>query len=293
VPWSHLRLPALIVAGAVLVLGAPLLGWALGDRDEASGSATARSQSLQVSYAPPWQPSGVAIRGLGIDGAVGLRRPGGVVLAAGRLRDPSPGLDPAPQALRDVSARRLQPARVRLGDREAIRYAVPLRAGGSLWMVAFPDSRGWTAVACTAPAGRPDGACASVAATLRSRSGKPIALGADNRVAQAVARAIRRLNRARVAARPKIRSRSTATRAGAFGALARADLMAAASLARLKLRAQEPAPVEAAVTALRAEAKVLRKLEGATRARRRTTYNRLRGSLGLAQRRIATAVRHL
>jgi len=293
VPWADLRLPALLVAGFLLVLGAPMLGWALGDRDVPSGPATARSQSLQVSYTPPWKPSGATIRGLGIDGAVGLRRPDGTVLAAGRLRDPSSGSDPAPQALRDVAGRRLQPARVRLGDREAIRYAVPLRAGGSLWMVAFPDTKGWMTVACTAPNGRPDGACASVAATLRSRSGKPIALGTDKRLGQVLDRVIRRLNRVRLAARPRIRSRSTSTRERAFGALASADRKAAGSLERLQRRPQAPAQLKATVIALRAEADILSRLARATRARRRGPYNRLRGSLRLAQRRVANAVRDL
>ncbi len=293
VPWHDLRAPLLIVAGVIAAVGAPLLGYALGGSDEPPQPATVRSQSLQVSYAPPWEPSGATIRGLGIDGAVGLRRPGGTVLAAGRLRDPGAGFDPAPASLRDEVARELEPARVRLGDREGIRYAVPLRAGGSLWMIAFPDTKGWTTVACRSMQGRPDDDCADVAATVRSSTAKPIALGSDVAVAEGLDRVVRRLNSARTKARPRIASRSTATRARGFTGIADADLGAVRSLERLKLRPQEPARFAGAIAALRAEAKIARSLARAARARQRATYNRLRGSLGLAQRRVLTAVREL
>ena len=143
--------------GSSPLVGAPLLGYALGDRDEPSGPSIARSQSLQVSYAPPWEPSGATIPGLGVDGAVGLRQSDGTVLVAGRLRDPAPGFDPAPASLRDKAAREpAAPSASVSATATAIRYAVPLRAGGSLWMVAFPDTKGWTTVACTATTGRPD-----------------------------------------------------------------------------------------------------------------------------------------
>lgn len=293
VPWDDLRVPLLVVAALGAVLGAPLLGYALGDSDEPPAPATARSQSLQVSYAPPWEPSGATIRGLGIDGAVGLRRPDGTVLAAGRLRDPGSGLHPAPASLRDEVARELQPTRVRLGEREGIRYAVPLRAGGSLWMIAFPDTKGWTTVACRSTEGRPDGHCASVAATVRSSTASPIALGSDASVSKGLDRIVRRLNRARAKAKPRIGSRSTATRARGFTGLADADLGAARSLARLKPSPPEPARFAGAIAALRAEAKILRSLARAARNRRRVAYNRLRGSLGLAERRVLAAVRDL
>jgi predicted Ser/Thr protein kinase len=291
VPWDDLRLPALLIAAMVVVIGVPMLGYALGDSDAPADPATARSQSLQISYAPPWEPDGATIRGLGVDGAVGLRRPDGTVLVAGRLRDPASGLDPAPAALRDEAARELQAVRVRLGERDAVRYAVPLRAGGSLWMAAFPDSRGWTTVACNAPRGRPDSACATVAATARSRTGRPTGLGVDARVAAGRNQAIGRLNRARSSARPRLRARSTATRARAFDSLAGADLAAAQALEQLKPHAQERALRDAAVRALRSEATILRSLARAARGRRRATYNRLRGSLLLAERRVRRAVR--
>jgi hypothetical protein len=277
----------------VAVISVPMLGYALGDRDDPSDPLTARSQSLQISYAPPWKPSGATIRGLGVDGAVGLRRPDGTALVAGRLRDPAPGLDPAPGALRDEAARDLRPVRIRLGDRDAVRYAVPLRAGGSLWMVAFPDSQGWTTVACSAPRGRPDSSCASVAATARSRTGTPIKLGVDQRLAAARNRAIDRLNRVRSNARPRLRARSGATRAGALRRLAVAHQAAANALAQLEPRAQERALLNAAVTALRSEARILRSLARAAGAGRRATYNRLRASLRQAERRAASAVREL
>jgi len=290
-PWDDLRLPALLVAAMVAIIGVPMLGYALGDSDEPSGPATARSQSLQISYAPPWKPAGATIRGLGVDGAVGLRRPDGTVLVAGRLRDPAAGLDPAPTALRREAARGLQAVRVRLGDRDAVRYAVPLRAGGSLWMVAFPDSKGWTTVACNAPNGRPDSACATVAATIRSRTGTPIRLGVDPRVAAGRNQAIRRLNRARSSARPRLRARSTATRARALGSIASANQAAAKALEQLKPPAQERALRDAAVRALRAETRILRSLARAARSRQRATHNRLRASLRLAEGRVRGAVR--
>jgi serine/threonine protein kinase len=290
-PWDDLRLPALLVAAMVAVIGVPMLGYALGDGDEPAAPATARSRSLQISYEPPWEPAGATIRGLRVDGTIGLRRPDATVLVAGRLRDPAPGLDPAPAALRDEAARGLQAVRVRLGDRDGVRYAVPLRAGGSLWMVAFPDSKGWTTVACTAPGGRPDSACATVAATARARTGTPIGLGVDARVAAGRNQAIGTLDRARVSTRPRLRARSTVTRARAFDSLASADLAAAQALEQLEPHAQERGLRDAAVGALRSEAGILRNLARATRGRRRATYNRLRGSLRLAERRVRGAVR--
>jgi hypothetical protein len=292
-PWDTLRMPALFVAVFIAVLGAPVLGYALGDRGGSDGAETAGSPAVQISYAAPWEPSSAEIRGLGIDGPVGLRRPDGTVLVAGRLRDPSPGMDPAPAVLRRQAARGLQPVRVRLGEREGVRYAVPLRAGGSLWMVALADTKGWTAVACRSTKGRPDAACANVAATARPRTATPIALAADKRAAAGLDRVIGTLNRARLAARPRMRSRSTRTRARAFVSLASTDLAAAKALEKLKLRPQESALVDATVTALRSEAGILRSLARAARGRQRAAYNRARGSLRQAERRVRGAVRDL
>lgn len=178
-----------------------------------------------------------------------------------------------------------------LGGRDAVRYAVPLRAGGSLWMIAFPDSKGWTTVACRSTSGRPDAACATVAATVRTRSaGAPLVLGPDKTIAAGVDRAIRRLNTARRTARPGLRSRSTASCARSFRTLASADQAAARTLAGLPLRPQEPALFEATVKALRAEAAILRRLARAARGRRRATFDSARGELRAAERRVRRAV---
>ena len=291
--WDELQVPVLAAAGILALVGAPVLGYALGHRDTPAAAATARSQSLQVAYAAPWRPSGATIAGLGIDGAVGLRRPGGTVLAAGRLRDPAPGFDPAPAALRDQAARRLQPERVRLGDRDAVRYTVPLRAGGSLWMVAFPDSKGWTTVACRSAEGRPDDACAAVAATLRSRSGTPVALGPDKRTADALNRTIRTLSNVRYAARRSLGSRSYETRGRTLRRLAEANAAAAGALAKLQLRPQEPALFSNLVKALRSEAAILRRLARAATGRRRATYDSARGALRKAERRVRASEQDL
>jgi predicted Ser/Thr protein kinase len=291
--WDELQVPALAVAGALALVGAPVLGYALGHRDAPAAAATARSQSLQIGYTAPWQPSGATIAGLGIDGAVGLRRPGGTVLAAGRLRDPAPGFDPAPAALRDQAARRLQPERVRLGDRDAVRYTAPLRAGGSLWMVAFPDAKGWTTVACRSAEGRPDDACATVAATLRSRSATPVALGPDKRTAAALNRAIRKLSSVRYAARRGLSSRSYETRGRTLRRLANANSAAAGMLAKLELRPQEPALFSNLVKVLRSEAAILRRLARAATRRQRVTYNSTRDALRTAERGVRAAEQDL
>jgi hypothetical protein len=291
--WAGLRTPALLVAGVLALIAAPVLGYALGHRDEPTGLATAGSPSVQVGYEAPWRPAGATIAGLGVDGAVGLRRPDGTVLVAGRLRDPGPGFEPAPAGLRSVAARRPQPVRVRLGDRDGVRYAVPLRAGGSLWMIAFPDSKGWTTVACRSTDGAPGAVCASVAATLRSRSGSPVALGPDKGTAARLNSAIRRLSSARLAAKPGLGSRSYATRARTLERLASADTAAARTLAALKLRPQEPAVFARMVKALRAEASVLRRLSRAAAGRRRATYDQARGALRRAERGVRAAERDL
>ena len=291
--WEGLRMPALLVAGMLVLIGAPLLGYAIGHRDEPAAPATARSQSLEVGYTAPWKPSGATIAGLGLDGTLGLRRPDGTVLVAGRLRDPGPGFDPAPADLRNLAARRPQPVRVRLADREGVRYAMPLRAGGSLWMIAFPDSKGWTTVACHSAEAAPDAVCARVAATLRSRTGSPVALGPDKRTAARLDSAIRRLSSARLAAKPGLRSRSYATRARTLRRLASADTAAARSLAALKLRPQEPVVFTNMVKALRSEASILRRLARAAAGRRRATYDEARGALRTAERGVRTAERDL
>ncbi len=281
-------------AAAACVLAA-VLGYVLGDRDDrAAGPGTARSQSLQLGYSPPWQPSGATIPGLGVDGAVGLRRPDGTVLVAGRLRDPAPGFDPAPKALRERAARRLEPVSVRIADRAGVRYAAPLRAGGSLWMVAFPDTKGWTTVACSSPAPQPGGVCATVAATARSRSGSPVTMAPARATAAALDRQIRPLNRVRLGARPAIKSRTPATRAEALRRLADADVTAAGGLARIDgLRPQEPALFQALARALRSEAGVLRRLANAAAKRRRNTFNTTREELKAAERRVRLAERDL
>jgi hypothetical protein len=183
--------------------------------------------------------------------------------------------------------------RVRLGDRDGVRYAVPLRAGGSLWMIAFPDSKGWTTVACRSTDGAPGAVCANVAATLRSRSGSPVALGPDKDTAARLNSAIRKLSSARLAAKPGLGSRSYATRARTLERLASADAAAARTLAALKLRPQEPAVFARMVKALRAEASVLRRLSRAAAGRRRATYDEARGALRRAERGVRAAERDL
>jgi len=202
-------------------------------------------------------------------------------------------LDPAPVELRSLAARRPQPVRVRLADRDGVRYAVPLRAGGSLWMIAFPDSKGWTTVACRSTDGVPDAACASVAATLRSRSGSPVTLGPGKDTAARLNSAIRRLSSARLAAKPGLRSRSYATRARVLRRLANADTAAVRSLAALKLRPQEPAVFANLAKALRSEASILRRLSRAAAGRRRATYNEARDALRRAERGVRAAERDL
>jgi len=291
---DKLRVPALAAAGVVALVGMPALGYAIGHRDEPAGPATVGSPSVQIRYVAPWKPSGATIAGLGIDGAVGLRRPDGTVLAAGRLRDPAGGFDPAPAGLRVTAARSLEPTHVRLGDRDAIRYSAPLRAGGSLWMIAFPDAKGWMTVACRASAGRPDDACATVAATLRAPGDvKPVALGPDKRVSEALDRTTRAINRVRLAAKPGVSATSVPTRGRALGALAAADENAANALAKLNLRPQEPALFRSLVRSLRSEAAVLRRLSRAAKRRRRGTFDDARADLRTAQRRVGAAERDL
>ena len=291
--WEQLRRPALVVAAAVALVGAPLLGYVLGHTDKPAAPATARSASAQITYAPPWKPAGATIAGLGVDGAAGLRRADGSALVAGRLRDPAPGFDPAPAALRERAARSLKPVTVRLGARTAVRYAAPLRDGGWLWLATFPDTRGWTTVACSSPARPPDRTCAAVAATLRPASGAPVTMGPDKAVAAALDRAFGTLNTARARARPGLRSRALAIRAGSFRALASADRAAARALTGLKLRPQEPALFAAIADALRAEAGALDRLARAARGRRRAAFDRRREALGKAERRVGRAVAQL
>jgi acyl-CoA reductase-like NAD-dependent aldehyde dehydrogenase len=160
-------------------------------------------------------------------------------------------------------------------------------------MIAFPDSEGWMTVACRARSGRPDAACASVAGTLRSRSGRPVPLGPDAHVSKTLDGATRAANRARLAAAAGLRSRSAATRARSFRRLAAANMSAARTLAKLRLRPQEPVLFDDLVTALRAEAAILRRLGRAARGNRRGPYDEARGALRTAERRVDGAERNL
>lgn len=281
---------ALLAGTAALLVGAPIAGYRLGRPEPPPQPAQLRSQNLAITHDALWTPAPTRIDGLDVDDAIGLRDRRGTVLLAGRLRAPAAGLDPLPAALRRRLSGTLAPQAVRLGGRTGQRYAARLRAGGALWLIAFPDSRGWAAVGCSAPAGRPDRRCASVAATLRVTAASPVALGPDRRVATTLDRTIAGLSRARVAARPRLRARSRTTRDRAAQALASSHRRAARTLRGLASRPQERPLLARLAATLDSEARVLGRLGRAARRNRRADYNAAREGVRLAERRVAAAL---
>ena len=287
----------LAIAAAVAALLAPLLlGYALGGEDAgpAAPRAThAASDSVELTVPAGWRTAGVEIAGLALAGPIGLRHDGGVELAAGRLRDPAAGLDPTRAPLR---ARIREPRKdvVQIAGRRALRYAGELPAGGTLWLVLLPDSKGWTAVACRGPSGaRLDELCGRLARSLEPVDATRAQLGPDDALGATLRDELATLAKARRAAHDRLRARSARTRGRAAATLAGATASAAGELADVEVRTQDQPLVGELVAALEDEAKALDRLAGAAERNDRSAYRRRRNAVRSADKLVVQALRAL
>jgi serine/threonine-protein kinase len=277
----------------LLLVLAPVSGYALGHTGSPPASKRASSAALTLEHDATWAPTRAGIRGLKLTQAVKLRRGDGLKLAAGRLPTFALGFDPVPPALRRRFAGRTQDATIRLGGATASRHAVALDSGGRLWLALVPDSKGWIAVACEGPGADRDTACPAVASSLTIRGASAVPLGPSKQVATAIGGAIDDLNRSRKSAARPLRSTSLVVRAHALGRVAAAHTRAANILTGLRIRPQEGPLVAGLADALRAQSPKLVALASATTRRRRADYNTARSAIRRQDRRVAAALRRL
>ncbi len=258
-----------------------------------SDPASVRAGTVSLEHDGSWSATSARIAGLDLAQPIALRHRDGVTLNAGRLESYPAGFQPIPRALRARFAGRTSQATIRLGARPARRYAVTLRTDGRLWLALAPDSEGWVAIACEGPGADRPAACPAVASSLEVRGARAVAVGPLEQVAKAISAAITDLNRARTAARPRLRVRSAATRADAANQLTVAHERAATALETLDLRPQERPLVTGLARELRGQSRNFERLGSAAVRRQFGRFDRTRRAVTLQERRVRAAVRRL
>src|SRR4051794_14724238 len=284
----------LLLGGAVLLLvAAPLLGYALGHSDPAPQPQRAASPALTLAHDATWTPSRSAIVGLDLRNAVLLRRKDGVRLAAGRLPRCAAGFDPVPAGLRKRFEGKSADATIRLGAATASRHAAAVSARDRLWLALAPDSKGWIAVACEGPGADRPTACPAVASTLAVKGASSVTLGPSPEIATQISGLLDDLSAARRNARSGERSSSLITRAHAINRVAAAHDRAAKRLAALDVRPQERPVVDELATALRRQTPRLERLATATVRRRPDDYEAAGSAVRRQEARIRAALARL
>ena len=278
---------------ALLLVAAPVAGYALGHTPKPPAPQTAKAGALTMTHEAAWRPASGAIEGLKLDDAVTLRRADGVKLVAGRVPEFAPGFDPLPQA---VQARLAAPAKatvVRLGDRQAVRYAGALKSGDGLWVALAPDSKGWTAVACEGPGVDRGTGCSALAAGLRVSGATPVALGADPETAKSLSATLTRLGSARDQAAVGLGAKSAAKRAGAAGRMATAHDAAASAVRKVQARPQEASLLAGLARELDAEGQAFTRLKAAAGRRDAAAYRRARSAVKEHEAAVDAALKRL
>jgi serine/threonine protein kinase len=287
------------IAAAIAALLVPVpLGYLLGGRDAPAPTPpplpeAKRSASVTMTVPAGWSPSRVDITGLELDAPIGLRHKTGVLLVAGRLRDPAPGLDPTRKPLRAIL---VKPRReiVRIAERKALRYSGEQVGGGTAWFILLPDSAGWTIIACRSSTSADlDALCDPPAATLRPVDAQPAELGPDKALGETLRGELAALSAARAAAHDPLRGRSAVKRARAASALAEATARAAEALDDATIRPQERPLVNAVVATLAGEAEALERLASAAKRGDRATYRHRRDDVRRREKATARALRGL
>jgi hypothetical protein len=282
------------VAGAVLLLvAAPLLGYALGHSDPAPRPQRAASPALSLAHDATWKPTRSAIVGLDLRNAVLLRRKDGVRLAAGRLPRYAAGFDPVPAGLRKRFEGKTADATVRLGAATASRHAAAVGGRDRLWLALAPDSKGWIAVACEGPGADRPTACPAVASTLAVKGASSVTLGPSPEIATQISGVLDDLSAARRNAGSGERSSSLITRAHAINRVAAAHDRAAKRLNTLEVRPQERPVVDELATALRRQTPRLQRLATAAVRRRPGDYKAAGAAIRRQEARIRAALARL
>jgi len=285
---------ALAIAGVVvLLIAAPIAGYALGHDDPPPKPGTAGSAGLTLMHDATWSSTSGGIEGLKLTHATTLRRADGLRLTAGRMPEFRLGFDPVPRALSKRFETKSPPVAVRLGSQVAVRHVATLASGERLWIALLPDSKGWTAVACEGPrADAPDG-CPAVASTLELIGAGAVALGPDKQVAAQINDALTKLNKVRKAEKPRLKARKAGIRASAARLSSRAHARAANALSRLSLRPQEAPLVDKLADALDGQASSLKRLARAASRRRVADYDAARAAIRKREKRVRRALARL
>ncbi|HEV7494143.1 serine/threonine-protein kinase [Baekduia sp.] len=241
------------LAGVVVVavLGAGLaFGRSGAQHPAAAASPLTRSASngaARVRFPATWSESAESAVGeaLRLTEPISLATAdAGATFDAGITKPPvTPGLL-AVAATGEVVGALPAPERVRIGALPAYRYRdVRLRGvDGPVTVLAAPTTEGVLTIACGGAASQAD-ACARVAGTIALRRGRSMSLGADPVYAQALGRAMGRLNVDRHAARRRLAA------AGGPQRQAQAATAAAAGYTRAAkaLAATAPGPADVAL----------------------------------------------
>ena len=294
-PRAPARAPrrGLLIGGAAaLLLAAPVVGYALGGGSgDGPVTRTAKSTAVNVSYGADWRPAQGSIPGLALRGDVGLVHGSGVVLAAGRVKDPAPGLDPAPAAFRNAFDDGAKSVPAKLGQRSVLRYAGSLKSGGNAWVTFFPDTKGWSAVGCRSAATvELESRCRAIAASVESPGVEPIELAPDKALGAALATMVKSLGKVRLDQRERLTAKAVDKRVTAARALADAHEAGVRTLAAVSVRPQDKALVKSLTSALADEAEAFSRMESAAEDRDRTRYARATAAAKRADARVAKAL---
>jgi hypothetical protein len=286
-------LPVAIVAGiaAVIAVVALAAGGGGGGGSSAPVTKVGRSGPVEVSYAAPLIPSAAGkaagLAGVAFRSPVLLRGPH-QALAAGMLAAGAAvpgGLPP------EFAAAVTRPSRrpIRLGPVDGVRYEGRQRKGeATLALDVVPTVRGDVGVLCATSAGALASACSKAAETLRVRGVRTVPPGADPALARQLASALGPVRAARAGSSDLLVSSPTARARGA-GRIAVADTTAAKELDGASVEPRDRSAVAAVVTALRQEARALRRLGAAARARHYGAYASATAENRAAGRRLAAA----
>jgi serine/threonine protein kinase len=286
------------VVGLCAVVGF-LLAPSKSEKQAPTAPQAAVTQAFALSHPPQLRPVGAPAQ-LGLADPIALARPDrpDQVIAAGRLDASGPTL--LPDGLTGSLDRVPRPARVRLGELEALRYddLRPSGGSGALRVYAVPTSAGVLGVICAAPQAALRalaGDCESVAQTLKLRGGaRGFPVGPSAAYAAALGKALRPLGAQRKAARAQLTAARTPAGQGSSARLVgEAYRRAAAALRDLKLSPYDQSANATLVAALDRSQRAYQGLASAATGSDRAAYAEARRAIASAERAVATAVTNL
>jgi protein kinase-like protein len=286
------------VVGLFAVLGF-LLAPSKSEKQPPPAPQTAANAAFALSHPPQFRQVGAPAQ-LGLTNPIALARPDrpDQVIAAGGFDATGPTL--LPDGLTATLGKVPRPARVRLGQLQALRYDDLRPSGGAaaLRVYAVPTSAGVLGVICAAPQaalGALAGDCESVARTLKLRGGAhAFPVGPSAAYAGALDKALGPLGDQRKTARARLTAaRTPAGQASSARAAGEAYRRAAATLRGLKLSPYDQSANAALVAALDRSQRAYQGLASAATGSDRAAYAQARQAVAKAERAVATAVTDL